>query len=97
MIQNKAFRTGTRVFTIHCLFEESRCLYSGFYQDVDKETAFLVIQDWKTQKDSDDNLRSDIFMVLMGAGMLMCCPPEIVIHTVSHSSDGGLKVKKDDS
>ena len=65
----------------------SGCRQAGFYQNVDNETDFLVVEEWASQKDSDDHLRSDIFTVLMGAGCLMCRPPEIVIHTVSHSSD----------
>lgn len=67
--------------------KESGCLHAGFYQDVDNETEFLVVEEWASQKDSDDHLRSDIFTVLMGAGCLMRRPPEIVIHTVSRSRE----------
>jgi len=67
--------------------KESGCLHSGFYQDVENETEFLVLEEWATQKDSDDHLRSDIFTVLIGAGSLMHRPPEITIHTVSHSPE----------
>jgi quinol monooxygenase YgiN len=65
--------------------KEKGCLYAGFYQDVDSEEDFLVVEEWATQKDSDDHLQSDIFTVLMGAGTLMRRPPEIVIHTVNRS------------
>jgi quinol monooxygenase YgiN len=67
--------------------KESGCLHAGFYQNVDNETDFLVVEEWASQKDSDDHLQSDIFAVLLGAGTLMRRPPEIVIHTVSRSSD----------
>jgi quinol monooxygenase YgiN len=67
--------------------KESGCLHAGFYQDIDSETEFLVVEEWTTQKDSDDHLQSDIFTVLMGAGCLMRRPPEIVIHTVSRSRE----------
>jgi quinol monooxygenase YgiN len=66
--------------------KEIGCLHSGFYQDLERENDFLI-EEWATQKESDDHLQSDIFTVLMGAGSLMQRPPEIVIHTVSHSSD----------
>ena len=66
--------------------KESGCLHADFYQDAENENDFLVVEEWATQKDSDDHLRSDIFAVLLGAGTLMHRPPEIVIHTVSHSS-----------
>jgi hypothetical protein len=35
----------------------------------------------------DDHLRSVRFTVLIGAGSLLSRPPEIMIHTVSHSSE----------
>ena len=67
--------------------KESGCLHSGFYQDFDNEKDFLVVSEWETQKDSDDHLRSDVFTVLMGTASLMHRPPEIVIHTVDHSTE----------
>ena len=67
--------------------KESGCLHAGFYQNGENEEDFFVVEEWTTQKDSDDHLRSDIFAVLLGAGCLMSRPPEIVIHTVSNSSE----------
>ena len=64
----------------------SGCLHSGFYQDFESETDFLMVSEWESQKDLDDHLRSDIFTVLMGTASLMHRPPEIVIHTVDHST-----------
>lgn len=77
--------------TLHSIVEkvrkESGCLHSGFYQNVESETDFLVVEEWATRKDSDDHLQSDIFTVLMGAGSLMLRPPEIVIHTINRSRE----------
>ena len=67
--------------------KESGCLHAGFYENVDNETDFLVVEEWATQKDSDDHLRSDIFTVLMGAKCLWSRPAEIMIHTVSRSTE----------
>jgi quinol monooxygenase YgiN len=69
------------------LRKESGCLHAGFYQSVENEKDFLVVEEWATQKDSDEHLRSDIFTVLLGAGSLMCRPPEIVIHPVNRSTE----------
>ena len=69
--------------------KESGCLHSGFYRNGENEEDFLVVEEWATQKDWDDHLQSDIFTVLMGAGTLMHRPPEIVVHTVSHSKELG--------
>lgn len=67
--------------------QESGCLHAGFYQDVENEKHFLVIEEWATQRDSDNHLRSDIFTVLVGAGSLMHRPPAIVLRTVSRSTE----------
>ena len=67
--------------------KESGCLHAGFYENVDNETDFLVVEEWATQKDSDDHLRSDIFAVLTGAKCLLSRSPEIMIHTVSGSTE----------
>ena len=66
---------------------ESGCLHSGFFQNVENEEDFLVVEEWATQKDSDDHLRSDIFTVILGAGSLMHAPPEVIIHTVNRSTE----------
>ena len=63
--------------------KEGGCMDAGFYQDAGNENNFLVVEKWATQKDSDRHIRSDIFMVMVGAGSLMHRPPEIMIHTVS--------------
>ena len=57
------------------------------YKKVENEEDFLVIEEWVTQEDADEHLRSDIFTVLMGAGILMRQLSEIVIHTVNHSTE----------
>jgi quinol monooxygenase YgiN len=67
--------------------QESGCLHAGFYQDVEHDNEFLVVQEWASQRDSDNHVRSDIFTVLVGAGSLMHRPPAIVLHTVSRSTE----------
>ena len=62
-------------------------MQAGFYQNVDKETDFLVVEEWASRKDSDDHLQSNIFAVVLGAGTLMRRPPEIMIRTVSRSKE----------
>ena len=81
--------TQTLLSIVEQLRKESGCLHAGFYRNGENEEDFLVVEEWATQQDSDDHLRSDLFTVLMGAGTLMRRPPEIVIHTVSHSRELG--------
>jgi quinol monooxygenase YgiN len=36
--------------------KQSGCLHASFSQDVESEEDFLVVEEWATQKDSDDHL-----------------------------------------
>lgn len=76
--------------TFHALIAQVRrergCLHAGFYQDAESETDFLLVEEWASQRDSDDHLNSDIFTVLIGAGTLMQRPPEILLHTIAGSA-----------
>jgi quinol monooxygenase YgiN len=36
--------------------KQSGCLRAAFSQDVESEEDFLVVEEWATQKDSDDHL-----------------------------------------
>jgi quinol monooxygenase YgiN len=79
--------TQTLLSIVEQLRKESGCLHAGFYRNGENEEDFLVVEEWATQQDSDDHLRSDLFTVLMGAGTLMRRPPEIVMHTVDRSTE----------
>ena len=77
--------------TLHSIVKqvkkEGGCRQAGFYQDIENENDLIVIEEWATQKDSDDHLRSDIFTVILGAGCLMHGPPKVIIHTVNRSTE----------
>jgi quinol monooxygenase YgiN len=44
-----------------------------------------LIEEWKNRADLDDYIKSDRFSVLLGTKSLLCEPPQIEIHTISHS------------
>jgi len=67
--------------------KENGCVNSGFYQNGENENDFFLVEEWKTRKALDDHLQSVRFTVLMGARSLLNRPPEIMIHTVSNSSE----------
>jgi quinol monooxygenase YgiN len=77
--------------TLHSIVEDVRrqngCRHAGCYQDAASENDFLLVEEWATRKDLDGHLRSEIFTVLLGAGSLMVRPPEVVVHTVSRSTE----------
>ena len=64
---------------------ERGCLRFHAFRDIEDKNGFDLIAEWKTREDLDHYLRSDRFSVLLGTKSLLCEPPQIEIHTVSHS------------
>ena len=67
--------------------KENGCVDSTFYQNFENENDFFLIEEWENRQALDDHLRSAGFTVLMGARSLLSRPPEIMIHSVSQSSE----------
>jgi len=61
------------------------CLSCNVSRDIEENNIFSMIQEWKNRKDLDDHIKSDRFSVLLGTKSLLYEPPQIEIHTVSHS------------
>ena len=66
---------------------EAGCLDSNLYQLDEDKNHFLVVESWENREALNDYLHSIYFTVLMGARSLLSRPPEITIHTISHSSE----------
>jgi quinol monooxygenase YgiN len=64
---------------------ERGCLSCHVFRDIEDENVFSLIDEWKTREDLDRHIRSERFSVLLGTKSLLCEPPQIEIHTVSHS------------
>ena len=64
---------------------ESGCLSFHAFRDIEDNNGFDLIAEWKTREDLDHYIRSYRFSVLLGTKSLLCEPPQIEIHTVSHS------------
>jgi len=62
-----------------------RCLSFHAFRDIEDKNGFDLIAEWETREDLDNYLRSARFSVLLGTKSLLCEPPQIQIHTVSHS------------
>ena len=63
--------------------EETGCVSSRFYLDVENDDAFCLLEAWATPGDMDNHLRSYNCGVLLGAMQLLSEPPEITFRTVS--------------
>jgi len=64
---------------------ERGCLSCRGFRDIEDKNGFTLIAAWATREDLDHYVRSDRFSVLLGTKSLLCEPPQIEIHTVSHS------------
>ena len=82
--------------TLHAVIQQIRkeksCMKCSACQDIETENSFRLIEEWETQQDLDDHLRSDLFTVLLGAKNLLSEPLEIKFNMVS--STAGLEVVK---
>ena len=83
--------------TLRSMTEEIRkekgCMSCYFYQDVENENIFSVIEEWQTQEELDSHLKSDMFGALIGTKSLLVESPEINIKAVSYTA-GMEAVKK---
>ena len=66
--------------------QEGGCISHSFYQDVQDENAFNLIEEWQTQDDLDNHLRSDNFGILLGAMNLLSEPPDIKLNAISYTA-----------
>ena len=64
---------------------EKGCLSFQAFRDIEDKNGFDLIVEWKTREDLDHYIRSDRFSVLLGTKSLLSEPPQIEIHTISHS------------
>jgi quinol monooxygenase YgiN len=64
---------------------ERGCQSCHLFRDIEDKNVFSLIEDWKTREDLDDHIKSNRFSVLLGTKSLLYEPPQIEIHTVSHS------------
>jgi quinol monooxygenase YgiN len=62
---------------------EQGCISCNCYVDVEDESVFFFMEEWKTRDDLDDHLRSDRFGVLIGAMSLLKEEPDIRFNTLA--------------
>ena len=65
--------------------KEAGCLSYALFCNVQDKNLLNLLEEWQTRKDLDRHLRSEMFSVLLGAKSLLFHPPQIQIHTVSHT------------
>jgi quinol monooxygenase YgiN len=65
--------------------KEAGCLSYAVFCDIKDKNRFNLLEEWKSRKDLDHHINSHRFGVLLGTKTLLCEPPKVHIHTVSHS------------
>ena len=64
---------------------ESGCLSYRLYEDVEDRNAFVLVEEWKTQKDLERHIRTDNQFRLLTLMDLLSAQPELLFNTVSHT------------
>ena len=67
------------------LRKEPGCRSCAAFFDIDDENRFILFEEWKTQNEMNNHIRSQQFGVLLGTKTLLSEPPRIRIHTVSRT------------
>jgi quinol monooxygenase YgiN len=67
--------------------KEAGCLSYALFCDIEDKNLLTLLEEWRTRKDLDHHLRSEMFGVLLGTKILLREPHEVHIYTV-HQSEG---------
>lgn len=59
------------------------CLSCRFYQDLEDENALTLVEEWNSQGELEDHIRSDYYRNLLAAMEMGMMPPEISFKTIS--------------
>jgi len=65
---------------------ERGCLSYRLYEDVEDRNAFVLVEEWKTQKDLESHIRTDNQLRLLALMDLLSEQPELRFNTVSHAA-----------
>jgi quinol monooxygenase YgiN len=68
------------------ILKEKGCKGCNFYQAVEDENAFTLVEEWDTQEEMDNHMKSDMFGALLGTKNLLSEPPEIKFEVVSYTA-----------
>ena len=71
---------------------ERGCLSSRFYLDSADNNSALLVEEWETEEDWDDHLRSRDCAVFLGAVSVLCRPASVEFKLLSYV--GGIEAIK---
>jgi len=65
--------------------KEKGCLGYTIFYDIENNNLLTLFEEWRTRKDLDHYLRSEMFSVLLGTKSLLSEPHEIHIYTIEQT------------
>ena len=65
---------------------ERGCMSYRLYEDAEDKNAFVLLEEWATQKDLDRHIRTDNQRRLLALMDLMSEQPEVRFNTVTHTA-----------
>ena len=65
---------------------ERGCLSYCLYEDVENRNAFVLLEEWETQKDLESHIRTDNHRRILELMDLLSEQPELRFNTVSHTA-----------
>jgi quinol monooxygenase YgiN len=65
---------------------ERGCLSYRLYEDVENRNAFVLLEEWATQKDLESHIRTENQRRLLALIDLLSEQPELQFNTVSHTA-----------
>jgi quinol monooxygenase YgiN len=68
------------------LRKEPGCRSCTAFCDIDDENRFILLEEWETQNEMNNHIRSQPFGVLLGTKTLLSEPLRIRIHAVSRTT-----------
>lgn len=66
--------------------KETGCVRANLYQNMENDRGFMLIEEWRSQDDLENHIRSDSFTVLLGANGLLERESEIIASEALQSS-----------
>ncbi|MGE5444241.1 MAG: putative quinol monooxygenase [Ignavibacteriales bacterium] len=62
---------------------EPGCKSYHFYQDIENENAFILVEEWEAKASLDSHIHKDSYRILLNLMDLLSEPPQISFNTIS--------------
>lgn len=85
MSEKKKELAQTLLSMMEAMEKAAGCLSCTLYCDIEDESLVMLLEEWRTRKDLDHHLCSEIFGALLGTKSLLNEPHDLHIYTIHQS------------